>query len=370
LSTGASEGAYFEHEQTIRNPYNNALELMAENGTPVAVFAAGPLLPSHAYNKKLATSINNAEQAFYYGCYRIVAQGEQEAQSEDEMLQLVQEMKSIYPKIDSSNCRFLLKRHRQYWLEPIDYPCHPGGYSYVQVHVKDQRCPLFPIPGNMSINKAFGARGPKDFTEDSMITQWYKNGGLNEFVTSPFEPRGVKSSNRNSARNQPIDCLPSGERISLEATESSYIILAPSESIGPSTLAAFVVTSCSQLEHWFTVMSSSIASFLRAGQVNVDSGGNIGPLLDYDRSVHKTGTSTDLGHYKRVFGDIPLLPYTGYLGLELQRSPLTHPIQSYDPSRMAGLSGYQRSPSSILAVDLALPCCKWVQVKRSVHYWL
>jgi hypothetical protein len=97
---------------------------------------------------------------------------------------------------------------------------------------------------------------------------------------------------------------------------------------------AFVIASCTQLEHWFAAMSSSIASFLRASKVNVDADGKIGPLLDYDLSFHKSGASTDLVNYKHVFGDNPQLPCTGHLPLELQRSPLTHPVRAHDPNRL------------------------------------
>jgi hypothetical protein len=322
LSKGAGEAAHFEYEQTIKNAPNMALELLAENGTPVAVFAAGPLVPTDLYDKKLAQKIDDAEQAFYFGCYRVIAEGEQPPMPEQAIMQLVEGMKPTYPKVESGNSRFLLKRHRRYRLEPIDYPVRDDGYKYAPCHVNEPRRPLFVTPRNMPIEKVFSKDGPLDFTEDSMITQWYRNGGLNEYLSSPFEPPAPKTSGRLSARNKGIDLSSNGDRVTAEEVDLSFRLLAPSESTLPSILAAFVITSCTQLEHWFTIMSSSIASFLRASKVNVDADGKIGPLLDYDLSFHKSGTSTDLVNYKHVFGDNPQLPYTGYLPLELQRSPL------------------------------------------------
>jgi hypothetical protein len=41
----AGEGAFFEHEQSVKNPYNFGMEILAEQGTPVAVWGAGNLFP-------------------------------------------------------------------------------------------------------------------------------------------------------------------------------------------------------------------------------------------------------------------------------------------------------------------------------------
>jgi hypothetical protein len=47
----AGEGAFFEHEQTIKNPYNYAIETVSESARPLAVVAAGSLLPKEFYDQ-------------------------------------------------------------------------------------------------------------------------------------------------------------------------------------------------------------------------------------------------------------------------------------------------------------------------------
>jgi hypothetical protein len=61
--------------QSIKNPYNLALEIVAEAGRPIAVFAAGPLFPQKYYDKVLAEQIGDAEQAFNFGAYTVMAMG-------------------------------------------------------------------------------------------------------------------------------------------------------------------------------------------------------------------------------------------------------------------------------------------------------
>jgi hypothetical protein len=118
----AGEGAFFEHEQSVKNAYNLALEVVSETGHPMAVFAAGTLLPKDLYDKVLIEEIGTAEQAFYFGTYTVKALGECAALSWKEVLAIHAEYRPIYGDLSITNLRFLLLPHRAYRLIPVEYP--------------------------------------------------------------------------------------------------------------------------------------------------------------------------------------------------------------------------------------------------------
>lgn len=178
---------FFEHEQTINNPYNHALEIVSEQGRPIAVFGAGSLLPVSYYDKALALETSNAEQAFYYGCYRVVALGERPALTESEIHSIMQEYQTIYESLDYMNLRFLLKPHRAYHLTPLDYPIQEGGIHHIHIDIHDNRRPVFELPTNASFNGSLGRKkdgGCSFFDETTMFQQWYDNGMTMVDITS------------------------------------------------------------------------------------------------------------------------------------------------------------------------------------------
>jgi hypothetical protein len=86
-------------------------------------------------------------------------------------------------------------------------------------------------------------------------------------------------------------------------------------------------------------MACGVASFLRLCQVNVDVSGKVGPLLDPDLAYHKG--ESQLSNYNSIFGPLASNAqlYMPKLGVEVQRSPTTHPIRSYDPNRLFLMKG-------------------------------
>ena len=330
----AGEGAFFEHEQTIRNAYNFALEAISESGRPIAVFGAGSLIPNEHHDPELMKEIGRKEQAFYFGVYIVTALGEQPALRREQIRQIMDEYLPIYPDLSSMHLRFLLLPHRAYRLVPVEYPPREDGYRHFPVDVRDTRRPLFGLPPKTSFSKAFEISStpsspddPEPFDQHHMFKQWYQSGGLNEFLSNPFVPGNLKSKVPNSL-NVDWEFASEGEA----QAQSAFAPLAKSMGKETTVLSEFEVKSNTVPENFWIVMVCSVASFCRELEVHVDTDGFIGPLVDADSSVHKLGSL--LANYEEVFGaQCSKAVYMQMLGLEIQRSPLTHPIRSYDACR-------------------------------------
>lgn len=338
-SKKAGEGAYFEHEQSIDNPYNFAIEQLADYGIPVAVFLAGPLFLASYSSKDNEQQEKGkcSKQAVYCGVYRVEALAQQKGLSKAQLQQIMIDYADIYPDMAEKNLGFLKKLHRRYRLVPIEYPKLLGGYSFVQVDVEDDRRPTFAVFKDASFDSAFAWDQAEDFDEDAMFTKWYKEGGYLEFVDRPFVRVALKKSKHTSSRmkshDNSIESLLSDVPL-VDQVQSPFRLLEPSDKPSSRQLSSFVVSSQTKLEHWWIALATSVATFLRSFEVNVDSSGRVGPLLDYNPSYHIRATPTDLPSYEKVFGITKCTPYTRYLGLEIQRSPSTHPVRLYDPNRM------------------------------------
>jgi hypothetical protein len=110
-------------------------------------FPAGDIFPKNMYDQTLARLHGNEEQTFYYGCRRVLVLGEQAALSQCEIVQIMEEYKTIYPNLDYANLRFLLKpHHRLYRLVPLEYKEGVGGYRHVVIDNRDKRRPKFAVP--------------------------------------------------------------------------------------------------------------------------------------------------------------------------------------------------------------------------------
>ena len=355
----AGEGAFFEHVQSINNAYNSAIEIIEERMTPLAVFVGGALLPDAFLDERLKSRIAGAEQVLYLGTYTVQALGTEPGLLVDEIVSIKAEYADVYPGMDDGNFRFLLKPHRKYRLVPYDYPRRDGGYTTIEIDVRDNRRPLFDVPDNVSFDKAFGF-DRELFDEDSKLGEWYHDGGLSQYIDSPFT--STKEVKRKGVGKDPFDWFVNTEEEKFESVGalSSFRLLRPADT-GNATniLAEFKVNGITKEELWWIVMACSVASFLRLGQVNVDSTGHIGPLLDYDPEVHSS--NSDLANYRKLFGNEGLVQYTSYLGIEIQRSPLTHPIRCYDPNRIfllestgGGMKRSERKGLGYLKTNLAL----------------
>ena len=333
-SRSAGEGAFFEHAQSIKNPHNFAMEILVEQGTPVAVWGAGDLVPTRYRDPDLASNTDSAEQVFYFGCYKIQRSASQPGKKPDELLEVIREYKADYPKLAFQNLRFLLKDHHSYILVPVDYPEIKGGYHYLPVDIRDNRRPMFQVPGKQSFETALGAENGDSFNETSMLTEWYKDGGIDEFSNRTFEPKLLtKGRKRKAADDDEI----------IQQDESAFRLLAPQEGTGDKepALGEFEKKSRSLAEQWDVVLNCSIGSFSRLMELNVDRDGNIGPLLDQDPAYHHDSSSLD--NYSMIFGERELGVGQRYLKqlspVSVQKSATTTSVRAYDAGKLLLMLG-------------------------------
>ncbi len=142
----AGEGAFFEHEQTVKNACNLALETVSEAGRPLAVFGAGTLFPSDHHDQALVKEIGALEQAFYFGTHTVRALGERPALTLEETQAIMTECVSICNELSSMNLRFLLFPHRACRHAPVEHSSGAGGYKPIQPEFSDYRRPLCHLP--------------------------------------------------------------------------------------------------------------------------------------------------------------------------------------------------------------------------------
>ena len=336
----AGEGAFFEHAQCIKNAYNMALESVSESGRPLAVFGAGPLMPKEFLDDSLRKEIGDAEQAFYFGVYTVVALGERQALTWPEIGLVFAEYKPVFSDLSVSNLRFLLLPHRAYRLLPVEYPDIDGGYKQLSVDARDNRRPLFNLPEKVSFQKAFDVDTScslvdPPFDESTMLRQWYERKGHYEFLTSPFEEGTSRAPTKNSTS---VDWdFTNDETVAVAHAEKAFApLLLGSATSGLNDLAGFEAKSSTIEECFWIAMVCGVASFCRELEVHVAVDGTIGPLVDADPAYHRRVDGTHLESYDKVFCTSTsgkTIPYLGLLGLEMQRSPLTSPVRVYDANR-------------------------------------
>jgi hypothetical protein len=104
-------GAWLESGQTITNSYNFSLEVVAERSTStIAVYRSGDIVPSKYRDNRLQMLLgSHAEQAIYFGCYRVFAQGERPALTVAQMGDIYKTYLPVYPRLrfDSDSLQFL-----------------------------------------------------------------------------------------------------------------------------------------------------------------------------------------------------------------------------------------------------------------------
>lgn len=330
----AGEGAFFEHAQSIKNAHNFAMEILIEQGTPVTVWGAGDLVPQKFQDKTLAQETDNAEQVFYFGCYLIERAPSEPAKSEDQILEVIEEYKVEYPNLSFLNLRFMLKMHQGYRLLPVEYPPIDGGYHYLPVDVRDNRRPMFQVPEKMSFEKALGAGSGTTFNETSMLTAWFKDGGVYEYRNKLFVPK-------IGGKRKISKCHEEEETEACAITESAFRLIAPQEGKkeeASTALAEFDKKSQTLLGQWSVVRNCAIGSFARLLELNVDRIGKIGPLQDINPAYHHGDSSLD--NYRRIFNTnqgnnrVQQRYMRALRPASVQKSPTTHGIRSYDAGKL------------------------------------
>lgn len=308
----AGDGATFESGQTILNNLNQTMELICERGTPIVVVLAGDVFPKQYHDSTLQKEMGPKEsQAMYMGVYRVMRGAQEDPLSPEQILQRVERFKPYYPDLDETQMRFHLETTKKFILLPLDfYQDRPGGYHHLEVDTRDTRKPLCPVPLASSYKKVLALSNP--YSENMLFKEWVSNNGHLELLASPFESGTITD---DSSILHPL--------------QSST-----SEQLPSDRMALFTKHKQSFVEHWNILLNCSVAAFARQLLVNVDAESKIGPLIDRNPQVH-TGQS-ELPQYLKfvTLGMSTTTPYLSFVGPEVQKSPTTHPIRTYDPKVM------------------------------------
>ena len=321
VSDTAAAGATFEGAQTITNKHNAIMEQICENGTPIVVFVAGDALPKDYYDPVLKASIGaEEEQAMYMGVYNIVRCAQDSPMSLSDLGNIVQFYQPVYGKLDVMNLRFLLEACKRFRAVPnLDYKPITGGYYHMEVDSRDDRKPIFQIPAGEtfgSVLRAVPMANTPDMglfvSERLMFRNWVRSRGYLQFIQEPFVINQVVTG--------PQDGDPFVPRL-LQEREAA-------------TRLADKMAHCSKRKqtldsHFQNLYCSSIASFARSAEINVDQNQRIGPLLDVDDEIHQGDSSLD--NYIEHFGNDGTPALMSLLGRPVTSSPMSHPVASYDP---------------------------------------
>lgn len=319
-SSGGREGATFETAQSIANSLNYTMDLLCERGTPMSHFVAGKALPLEYHDPEL----KSGEQAFYLGPYR-VEQCAQEEPLEREDINAMCSFYKAYYDLDSSMLRFHLAYRKKYRAVPIDYQPQPQGYCLLEVDRRDDRKPLFEVPESSSYQALLSTEAPIFISKKEMITEWIMDGGHLEIVDSPYwsiTSREIAAT-KTSHLNLLIPAL--GTRSAVQTLKEASNFRRPFS----KRMAHQAKRKIDFKQHWSILLKCSVASFARQLEINVDASGNIGPLIDSCFTRHTGGG--ELINYSKYFGIDSPLKFLEEVGPELQKSPTTHPIRTYDP---------------------------------------
>jgi hypothetical protein len=321
--SGAREGATFETAQTIRNQVNATMEQLCERGTPICVFGAGKVLPDYDPEN---------EQAYYYGVYKVQWCAQEEPLEVSDIKAIHQKYKAHYPDLNANNLRFHFESRKKFRLVPLDhYKPVTGGYHHLEVDQRDNRKPLFEVDQN---EKAYDRLLDLDATpfisEKSMFSSWIEERGYLELVESPF----LSPTQQETATALVVKVTDEPKTYSLLRRFS----VSEGRKQMTTKMARQAKRKQTKIQHWNILLNCAVAAFARQLEIHVDDDFKIGPLIDIQPSTHKG--IHKLGNYCRYFGEESILPRTnptGYmeaLGPELQKSPTTHPIRTYDPKVM------------------------------------
>jgi hypothetical protein len=129
-----------EKEQTIKNSSTFSVEVLAGCGTIVAVYGSGDIVLMDYRDNKLRELIGElSKQAFYSGCYWVVAHGQRRVFSVDQVFEILNKDIIVYSQLWFDNLRFLLSATIMYQLIPKQFPSQIEGCKSMRAGSLDNR---------------------------------------------------------------------------------------------------------------------------------------------------------------------------------------------------------------------------------------
>ena len=349
--SGARDGATFETAQTVENKTNFTMDQLCERGSPIAMFVSGKALPLQFHDQTLTPA---SEQAMYMGTFRVMRCEQEEPLEKSTINDMVAFYKEYYD-LDCTMLRFHLEVVKKYRAVPVAYL--DQTYTLMEVDKRDDRKPLFSVPPGESYQALLSTEAPNFISEKEMITEWIEDGSHLEILEDPYKG---------------VDAPPSLTAVVPHERYQGNKRRALNKRIAQTRKRRIQFS-----DHWRIMLKAGVASFARLLEVNVDSSGCIGPLIDRFPLVHKEGL--ELVNYSRYFTVESPTRFLDHIGPEFQKSPTDAPIRSYDPKVMLlmkcngggptrmqrdGLSWMKQKPA--LAADLFFQCILVEVVKVTV----
>jgi hypothetical protein len=302
-SSGGRDGATFETAQTVENKVNFTMDQLCERGSIIAMFVAGKALPAEFHDKSLPPG----EQAMCLGTYRVLQCAQEDSIEPDDIKQMLAFYKDHYA-LDSCMLRFHLAYKKKYLAVPVAYDRR--AYRHIEVDKRDDRKPLFAVPEEATYRSLLSSDASIFISEKQMISDWIQDGGHLELVDDPYQ--------------EPGKCDPSNGNAILRRLHSATTAFRPSN----KRMAHRAKRKIQCGQHWIICLKAAVALFARQLKVNVDADGKIGPLIDSFPIVHTA--ASELTNYSHFVGIGSSASYLESVGPELQKSPTTHPIRTYD----------------------------------------
>jgi hypothetical protein len=308
---GSTEGATFETCQTVSNKLNFTMEQICERGCPMVVILGGDVLPPQYRDRVLQKEIGcHNSQAMYMGVYQVQWCAQEAPLEAPQIKAMMEHYKLYYNDLDETQMRFHLEPRKKFVLVPSEqYREIVGGYYHLEVDTVDTRKPLFEVPGQSSYNKVLSLTN--QFSEKQLLHDWISQKGYLELIDNPFSSHFDNAQAENSSNLR-------------------HLQHRQSEQSSANRMAVFTKRKQFFKDHWNVLLNCSVAAFLRMLEVNVDAEMKIGPLIDHNPTFHTNQSA--LPQYLEHFGAHEInFPYMTFLEPELQKSPTTHPIRTYDP---------------------------------------
>jgi hypothetical protein len=289
---------------------------------------SGSVLPKSCYDPVLQSSIGQEiEQSSYMGVYSVRWCEQEEPMEPSSILQMMEHYKEYYPHIKGTQLRFHLECCKKCCLVPNkDYPTRAGGYRHLEVDVRDKRKPLYEIQRGVTIESVLNvfqqsSASPVPFaSQRTMLQEWVCEKGYLELVKSPFVNTNIPEEQENESMDVESVLGDKIQQFQPATVPVAYI---------SSSMAVHQKRTQNSTDHMFNLLRTSIGVFSRISLLNINAQNRIGPLIDSEKTIH-TGVN-GLLHYERVFWEGKNTEYLSHLGREVQVSPTTHPIRTYDP---------------------------------------
>jgi hypothetical protein len=343
----SGESAVLERAQKVASPGNQAMLLAAQRNAWIQVYVkVGPTtIPEHevCYDHPLSAPLRNSTMAkvVYLGTYEIenveykrvdIAELKKHMEYQ-ESLAAGSEFK--LPSTDGDfkrYYRFRTQMHLRFHLKPVEHPLVDRGWRYLRIAKQDPRRIQVLIPPEVPINQALSV-GENCITSKQLHNDWVIRDKLYvNFISLPGSSHAQVGSTADEEIDSEVDSMVDDLGMDLEHhdLDKEEQLTALAEERKRSMTSDQVAT---------ILRSISVGCFCRLLEINVDSEGQLRPLVDPapDHNFDLLGFHQHFvcgGSIINVVYDkdhkVQAMDFLPNLGVTVQRYVFPHPIRVYD----------------------------------------